>query len=404
MKQYPKRGKKRKIWPVAVVLLVVLYATWTLLRPLPDLQPNIGIKHLAVAAPKSKLTWPAAGQSAVAVIGAPIFETHGPQTAVPIASTAKVITALTVLAKKPLSPGQQGPTITLSATDVALYNNYAAQDGSLVPVVAGEQISEYQMLQAIMLPSANNIADSLAIWAYGSLPAYATAANQYVANHGLKTTHIGTDASGFSPTTTSTAHDLARLGILSMQNPVLAEIVGQTTASGIPQTVMVKNVNALLGTSNIVGVKTGNTDQAGGVFISASRVQIAGKPVTIVTALAGSATLYSALKDSLSLVRSAQTNFSPVTMIRAGDIIGRYQQPWGGTATAVARKTLASTAWNGSLVTAGTVLRPITVQTERGADIGAVTAKLPGGTTGTDVFLQSAVAQPSLVWRLSHPR
>ena len=93
-----------------------------------------------------------------------------------------------------------------------------------------------------------------------------------------------------------------------MQNPVLAQIVSQPTASNIPVVNTVKNVNFLLGSNGIVGIKTGNTDQVGGVFISASRITVNTKPVVIVTAFTNAPSLFEALQDSVPLVQSAQAN------------------------------------------------------------------------------------------------
>ncbi len=354
------------------------------------------------------LSWPVAGQSAVSILGTEILDTHGKQTPVPIASTAKVITALVVMDKKPLKLGETGPVVTLTEADVELYKKTMAADGSLIPVAAGESISENQMIQAIMLPSANNIADSMAIWAYGSLPAYALAANAYLKSHGLTNTHVGSDASGLSPTTTSTAADLVKIGKMAMENPVLAEIVGQSSATGIPLTTTVKNVNSLLGTANIIGVKTGNTDEAGGVFISASRITVADRPTIIVTAVAGSPTLFNALKDSLALVRSAQTNFSTVHMVKAGDILGKYQLHQGGSVAAVAGKDLKVTGWKGSQVRAQTNLR--TMSSEEASDpsgqiVGSVTTSnsVLSNKQSIPVNLNANPSEPSSLWRLTHP-
>ena len=40
----------------------------------------------------------------------------------------------------------------------------AGQDESVVPIEAGEQLTERKALQALLLPSANNIAAVLAQW------------------------------------------------------------------------------------------------------------------------------------------------------------------------------------------------------------------------------------------------
>jgi D-alanyl-D-alanine carboxypeptidase (penicillin-binding protein 5/6) len=341
----------------------------------------------------------------VGVVGTSILETHGTQKPVPMASTAKLITALVVLQKKPLKLGEQGPIITLTDSDVALYDNYKAQDGSLVKVVAGEKISEYQVLQALMLPSSNNLSDSLAIWAFGSLKAYSTAANQYLASVGLQDTRVGSDASGLSPTTTSTAHDLVKIGQLTMQNPVLAQIVGQSTASGIPVVGDIKNVNMLLGSNGIVGIKTGNSDEAGGVYTSASRATVNGKPVTIVTALASSPSLFQAMKDSIPLIKSAQANFKSINVVKNGTVIGHYDTPWGGRVNAIADDSITTQAWSGSTVTAKTQLAEMPTGSHGGQATGnIVLPKSPlTNVKSVGAKLESAPSKPSVWWRLTHP-
>ncbi len=405
MKKTGRYRWKRWLSLLLVVVLAAGYAAWTLKRPLPRLAPTRASSIIQAEAPAGALAWPAAGQSAVGIAGTQTLETSGAQTSKPTASTAKLITALSVLRQKPLAPGQQGPTITLTDRDVALFNSYNAQGGSVVQVVAGEQISEYQMLEAMLLPSANNMADSLAIWAFGSLDAYAAYANDYVSQLGLGSTHIGSDASGLSPTTTSSAHDLVKLGETAMQNPVLAQIVGQSTASGLPVVNTVKNVNFLLGTSNIVGVKTGNSDEAGGVFVGAARVTVNDKPVTIVTAVLDSPTLFTSMKDSLALIRSAQANFKPVTVVKAGAVVGSYNVPWGGSIPAVATQNLTLNAWGSSMVTSKTLLEGIPANSQAGRSVGSVTVQKSAlnNQTSVTVKLQAAPSKPSAWWRLSHP-
>ena len=271
------RNKKRLLSCVGVVVLIAVYVAYCLLRSVPIVGSTTTSTQTPAQPAGSKIAWPASGESAVAIDGSGDVITHGATTPVPTASVAKLITTLVILRAKPLAVGQTGPLITLTANDVAIYDKYVAEQGSVVPVAAGETLTEYQMLQAMLLPSANNMADSLAIWAYGSLNAYSLAANAYITSVGLSQTHVGIDASGYDPSTTSTAHDLVLLGELALRNPVIAGIVAQPSVTGIPLTTTVKNINSLLGTNGVIGVKTGNTTQAGGVFVSASQVVVGGK-------------------------------------------------------------------------------------------------------------------------------
>lgn len=402
-----KSGTTQRRWPygLAILAMLIAYIGWAMARPLPAIPPTINNAALSKRAPAGNLVWPAAGQSAVGIVGSTILETHGKQKPVPTASTAKLITALTVLQAKPLSPGQQGPTLTLGPADVALYNSYHAQDGSLVPVKNGEKISEYQVLQAMMLPSSNNLADSLAIWAFGSLRNYQLAANQFLEDNGLVESHVGKDASGLNPSTTSTAEDLARIGELAMQHPVLSKIVGQSSATGIPVVGTIKNVNQLLGADHIIGVKTGNSDQAGGVYVSASRVQVNGKPVTIVTALAGAPGLWEAMHGSLPLIKSAQANFKPVNVVKKDVAIAVYKTPWGQSIPATATNNLSLKVWSGSTITAKPRLQNITASAHTDQNVGNVTvpASVYNNQLSTSVSLQTSPTKPSTWWRLTHP-
>jgi D-alanyl-D-alanine carboxypeptidase (penicillin-binding protein 5/6) len=398
-----RRRLRRIVTTFCVVIIIVLYCAVAIILPTPVIKPTTTLT--AQKAPLSHLSWPTEGEAAVGIYGTSILVTHGKQAVLPTASTAKLLTALSVLHKDPMSVDQQGPTITLSANDVALYNAYAAKSGSVVAVASGEQISEYEMLEAMMLPSANNMADSLAIWAFGSLPAYESYANQYATKLGLTHTHVGSDASGFDPSTTSTTSDLVRLGELALANPVLAQIVSQKTATGIPGVGTITNVNQVLGTDHIVGIKTGNSNQAGGVFISASKILINQRPTTVVTAIMNAPNLYDALYTSLPLITSAQANFSNVPIAGNGTVVGAYKLPWGGTIRAVASQSLASETWNGVSITADVSLQPVKPNTATGHIVGTVTAqKTPFSSSRTAaVILQQPIPKAPIWWRLIHP-
>ena len=163
------RSKWLLITAVVLLLAVIGYCSVALLGSPGDLRAAAARTQLVVKTRAARLPWPAYGQGAYGVAGGPVLATHGVQKPVPTASVAKLITVLCVLKKLPLTPTTDGPTITLRKSDVAIYDKYVAEDGSVVPVRAGQRISERTALEAILLPSANNIADSLAIYAFGSL-------------------------------------------------------------------------------------------------------------------------------------------------------------------------------------------------------------------------------------------
>jgi D-alanyl-D-alanine carboxypeptidase len=85
--------------------------------------------------------WPEYGQAAVR-IGQSRIQAGPNQHAAPIASVAKVMTAYLVLRDHPLGVGEDGPTITLTDADVADTDRRSRQRESVVPIVAGEQLTD----------------------------------------------------------------------------------------------------------------------------------------------------------------------------------------------------------------------------------------------------------------------
>jgi D-alanyl-D-alanine carboxypeptidase (penicillin-binding protein 5/6) len=86
----------------------------------------------------------------------------------PIASLAKVLTAYLTLKSYPLSGAQDGFTITVTAAQAQAEAQDAAQDQSVVAARAGEQLTERQLLEALLIPSGDNIARMLAAQVAGS--------------------------------------------------------------------------------------------------------------------------------------------------------------------------------------------------------------------------------------------
>src|SRR4029453_9497297 len=121
--------------------------------------------------------WPAHGQAAFVQTGQAQVQAGPNQHAAPIASVAKVMTAYLVLGDHPLQLGQDGPTITLTDADVPHPARRRQEQESGVSIAAGEQLTELQALQALLLPSANNIAVVLARWDAGSVEGVAGRVN-----------------------------------------------------------------------------------------------------------------------------------------------------------------------------------------------------------------------------------
>src|SRR5262249_34278919 len=172
---------------------------------------------------------PAYGQAA-GQIGQSQLRAGPNQHPAPIASVAKVMTAYLVLRDHPLRPDEDGPTITLSDADVVDTEGRRRRQESVVPIAAGEQLSERQSLQALMLPSANNIAAVLARWDAGSVDRFVARMNATALSLGMIHTRY-TDPSGFEDATVSTAADQVRLVDRATRLPVFASIVATPSAT-----------------------------------------------------------------------------------------------------------------------------------------------------------------------------
>jgi D-alanyl-D-alanine carboxypeptidase (penicillin-binding protein 5/6) len=241
---------------VVAVVIVVLAATAAALLV------HTGPKPLWTGG----LPWPSEGEAAVAVDGVGGIGTSGTQDPVPIASVTKVMTAYVVLRDHPLGVSDSGPEILV---DQEGQDEASAAGESTVPLRAGREFTERQLLELMLVPSGNNVARLLARWDAGSEQAFAVRMNRAAAELGMRrTTYTG--ASGVENSTTSTATDQLLLLTAVMHNPVFRAIVAKpsTVVRGVPG--RFANTNTLLGADGVIGVKTGSSTAAGGALMWAA--------------------------------------------------------------------------------------------------------------------------------------
>lgn len=382
-------------------ILITSAGLFNYFRPLPALTATAS-QPLAQKDSNSDLPWPTDATAAIGAVGFGVLGNSNIQeTPIPTASLAKMITVLTILKAKPLELGQSGPTITLTNDDVASYTNYLRVGGSVSLVAAGEKITQYQAFQSILLPSSNNMADTMARWAFGSLDNYQKAANDYVKQVGLEHTVVGTDASGLSPTTVSTASDLVKLGIIAMQHPVVADIVGQKNAT-VPVAGVIPNVNRLLGHEGVNGIKTGNSDEARGCLMFSVKHELAsGKEVTIIGAIIGSPSVNKAIQDAIPLIQAAKAKFSVENIVRAGQSFGSFYVPWANnTVHAVAQQDGAAITWQNSFSPVDIKALPIRAPSSKQSPAGSVSLQAGSTTATIPLFTDRDIPEPGFWWRL----
>lgn len=385
---------------LALVLAGIVYVVSTGAAPLPASAAAVTQPEPLTAA-AAQPVWPGFGETAIGAVGFDgVLASSGDQGAVPIASITKMVTAMVILEAKPLAVGEQGPNIDFTDADVDIYYDTIAENGSSAPVVAGMVLTEREALEAMLLPSANNYAVSLANWAFGSVDKYLAAATTWINAHNLTATTV-VDTSGLSAGSKSSPADLVEIGKLVEANPVLAEIVAMKTAD-LPTIGTVTNTNMLLGDFGVDGIKTGTTDEAGACLLFSADFTVGSEKVTLVGVMLGGDT-HSELNDAIAaLIQSVKPGFQQVTLTKPGVPFATYTSAWGQTSRAVASEEKSVLVWSDTPVTAKATAQA--VGTARSGDsVGSVDFQVGSRTISVPLILDGTVSDPGLGWRLSHP-
>jgi serine-type D-Ala-D-Ala carboxypeptidase (penicillin-binding protein 5/6) len=191
-----------------------------------------------------------------------VLASGNPDQRLPIASATKLMTARLVLER--LSPKK-----SLRAPP---YRALAAE--SLLGLRAGERMTVRDLLYALLLPSANDAAETLARGVAGSIPRFVKRMNQEAAALGLQDTSYANPVGLDSPQNYSSAADLAALATRLLRVPLFARIVDtqeKVLQSGDHKRTITSR-NTLLGEDpSVDGVKTGHTRKAGYVLVASAK-------------------------------------------------------------------------------------------------------------------------------------
>ncbi|MEA2478965.1 MAG: hypothetical protein QOJ07_887 [Thermoleophilaceae bacterium] len=219
-----------------------------------------------------------------------------------IASTTKLMTALLTRERSGLD-------------DIFTVPNYRPSPAeSQIGLKKGERLTVRDLLEALMLPSANDAAVTIATGVAGSRSAFVELMNAKARQLGLTGTMYANPIGLDDPDNYSTAHDLARLASVLLHDRPIAHIVdlprARLSSGARPRTVV--NRNRLVGAYPFVnGVKTGHTSQAGYVLVgSATRAGV--HVISVVTGEPGEGGRDA---DSLTLLRYGLAQFHRVRAI-----------------------------------------------------------------------------------------
>ncbi len=158
------------------------------------------------------------------------------------------------------------------------------RQGQSVPAVqAGEQLTERQLLEALLIASGNNIAQILAGQVAGSQTRFIAEINAEARALGMDHT-IYTDPSGFDLSTVSVAADQLRVLQEAMRFPVFRQIVSMASVT-LPVAGTVTNYDPLIA-EGYAG-KTGSDSAAGGCLAFFTSVTVGGRRLTAIGVVMG---------------------------------------------------------------------------------------------------------------------
>jgi D-alanyl-D-alanine carboxypeptidase (penicillin-binding protein 5/6) len=225
-----------------------------------------------------------------------------------------MMTVWVVLHELPLTYQERGPCLVVSAHDVALYDYDVASGQSNARIVTGERICEGTLLRGLLVHSAGDYSQLLMRMIGWSPATFVRVMNLDARAMRLTRTHY-VDLTGFASGDQSTAGNQATLAVTLMADePIVDQIVALTHVA-LPFNGVVESYTPLIGVANVVGVKSGFTDPAGGCDVMAVKVTIGENTFltySVVLGQQGWNALGIAGDDALALSRSLRPSIKQV--------------------------------------------------------------------------------------------
>jgi serine-type D-Ala-D-Ala carboxypeptidase (penicillin-binding protein 5/6) len=228
----------------------------------------------------------------------------------PIASTTKLMTAYVALQEVALSDVFKAPRYKAGPFETK------------IGLRKGERMKVSDLLRAMLLPSANDAAATVAVGVSGSRQSFVADMNRHAAELGLRHTHyanpIGLDQKG----NYSSARDLAHLAIKLRANAFARETMNRLSATlhtgDRPRTVVNRNL-ALRAAAWVNGVKTGHTAGAGWVLVGSGTRE----EVSMVAVVLGEPGESARVRDTLALLQYGMSRYRRAHALRAHVALAR---------------------------------------------------------------------------------
>jgi len=235
----------------------------------------------------------------------------------PIASTTKIMTALVALEQLPLDA-------KITASEKA-----AATIGSRIGLQPGEVLSAEQLLNALLIESANDAAVALAEAVADSVEGFADQMNTKAQELGLENTHYVNPHGMNAKEHYSSARDLATLATSAMKNETFREIVGTWSytlvRAGQTEPQVITNHNLMLENVGwITGIKTGRTPKAGCCLVASGTKD----GVSLISVILGEPSEEQCQKESQDLLKYGFSLYKRVILVTKGQSLSDLAVPY----------------------------------------------------------------------------
>jgi D-alanyl-D-alanine carboxypeptidase (penicillin-binding protein 5/6) len=300
----------------------------------PNGSPSPFISHLSTPADPIPVPEVDASHAILLDLGTEqVLFQESPERSQPVASLTKVMTALIVLERE---SGRLDRTVRVHPDAVFARDEYGG--GSTLGLRAGERLSVRGLLVGLLLGSANDAAEALAIHESGTVSAFVRKMNARAKALGMSRTRFASPH-GLDDRGRSSAADLMLLLREASKDPTFRELVARRFAvvrSSSGQARRIQNRNVMLwlfpGAS---GVKTGFTAASGFCLMATAR---RGDRHLAVVVLGGRDEVFS---DAAALLNHGFAAYELRTLVEEGEALGSIRVR-GGEVPVVAGRRLAA--------------------------------------------------------------
>lgn len=230
------------------------------------------------------------------------------------ASTTKMMTALLFIEKVPLTEMVEAPQEVAEVT------------GSKIGLKPGDKVSAEQLLQAILVRSANDACVAAAVKASGSVESFVAEMNRKAKELGCTDTLFKNPHGLHEEGHVSTAKDLAKIALAAIKVPEFRSVVSLPKASisfNGRAPIEFESRNDLIGEDpTVLGIKTGWTDQAGRCFVGWHKRE----GVEFVSVILGCPERWK--PDQIALRDWVFETFEVKELVKKGEVMGRRKVNW----------------------------------------------------------------------------